>query len=67
MLLALGTGGIRRHLLDVMTPEEFAALGSAMAKVRDAALGIHQAVVAEACAEAELEEALDQELARADS
>jgi DNA-binding MarR family transcriptional regulator len=58
---------VRRHLLDVMTPEEFAALGSAMAKVRDAALGIHQAVVAEACAEAELEEALDQELARADS
>ena len=47
---------VRRHLLDLMTPEEFAALGTAMAKVRDAALGIHQAVVAEACAEADLEE-----------
>jgi DNA-binding MarR family transcriptional regulator len=58
---------VRRHLLDVMTPEEFSALGTAMAKVRDAALGIHQAVVAEACAEAEIEEALGQELAPADS
>ena len=50
---------VRRHLLDVMAPGEFAALGVAMGKVRDAALGIHQAVVAEACAEAELEEDLD--------
>jgi DNA-binding MarR family transcriptional regulator len=50
---------VRRHLLDVMAPDEFAALGVAMAKVRDAALGIHQAVVAEECAEAELEEDLD--------
>ena len=50
---------VRKHLLDVMGPDEFAALGAAMGKVRDAALGIHEAVVAEACAEAELEEALD--------
>ena len=49
---------VRRHLLDVMAPDEFAALGVAMGKVRDAALGIHQAVVEE-CAEAELEEDLD--------
>jgi hypothetical protein len=33
-----------------------------MGKVRDAALGVHEAVVAEACAEAELEEALDTRL-----
>ena len=46
---------VRRHLLDVMTPEEFEALGSAMARVRDAAQGLHQAVVAEQCAAAELE------------
>jgi hypothetical protein len=38
-----------------MSPEEFAALGVAMSKVRDAALGIHQAAVAEECAVAELE------------
>jgi DNA-binding MarR family transcriptional regulator len=50
---------VRRHLLDVMASDEFAALGVAMGKVRDAALGIHQAVVAEGCAEAELEEDLD--------
>jgi hypothetical protein len=53
---------VRRHLLDVMAPGEFVALGVAMGKVRDAALGIHQAVVAEACAEAELEEDLDARL-----
>jgi DNA-binding MarR family transcriptional regulator len=53
---------VRHHLLDVMAPGEFAALGVAMGKVRDAALGIHQAVVAEACAEAELEEDLDARL-----
>jgi hypothetical protein len=46
---------VRKHLLDVMGADEFAALGTAMGKVRDAALGIHEAVVAEACAEAELE------------
>ena len=33
-----------------------------MGKDRDAALGIHEAVVAEACAKADLEEALDTEL-----
>jgi hypothetical protein len=33
-----------------------------MGKVRDAALGIHQAVVAEACAEAELQEDLESRL-----
>lgn len=54
---------VRRHLLDVMTPEEFEALGSAMGRVRDAARGIHQAVVAEACAEDEAEaDAADAEL-----
>ncbi|MEP6648701.1 MAG: MarR family transcriptional regulator [Lapillicoccus sp.] len=60
---------VRRHLLDVMTPDEFAALGTAMAKVRDAALGIHEAVVAEECAAADLEADLDSrfdELASAD-
>jgi hypothetical protein len=31
-----------------------------MGKVRDAALGVHQAVLAEACAEAELEADLDE-------
>ena len=41
-----------------MGADEFAALGTAMGKVRDAALGIHEAVVAEACAEAELQEDL---------
>jgi DNA-binding MarR family transcriptional regulator len=46
---------VRRHLLDLMSPAEFAVLGVAMAKVRDSALGIHQAVVAEACAEEERE------------
>ncbi len=50
---------MRRHLLDVMGADEFAALGTAMGKVRDAALGIHEAVVAEACAEAELQEDLE--------
>ena len=50
---------VRRHLLDVMGPDEFAALGTAMGKVRDAALGIHEAVVAEACAAAELQEDLE--------
>ena len=30
---------VRRHLLDVMAPDEFAALGVAMGKVRDAASG----------------------------
>jgi DNA-binding MarR family transcriptional regulator len=50
---------VRRHLLDVMGADEFAALGTAMGKVRDAALGIHEAVVAEACAEAELQEDLE--------
>ena len=53
---------VRRHLLDVMAPDEFAALGVAMAKVRDAALGIHEAVVAEACAEADLEDELSSQL-----
>lgn len=53
---------VRRHLLDVMAPEEFAALGVAMAKVRDAALGIHEAVVAEACAEADFEDVLSSRL-----
>src|SRR3954451_6662523 len=53
---------VRRHLLDVMAPEEFAALGVAMGKVRDAALGIHEAVVAEACAEADLEDELSSQL-----
>jgi DNA-binding MarR family transcriptional regulator len=28
--------GVRRHLVDVLTPEQFAALGEAMAAVRDA-------------------------------
>ena len=53
---------VRKHLLDVMGADEFSALGVAMGKVRDAALGIHQAVVAEACAEAELQEDLESRL-----
>ncbi len=44
---------VRRHLLDVMSPAEFLALGSAMARVQDAALGQHQAYVAADCADAE--------------
>ena len=45
---------VRRHLLDVMSPAEFLALGSAMAKVQAAALGQHQAFVESDCAEAAL-------------
>jgi DNA-binding MarR family transcriptional regulator len=44
---------VRRHLLDVMTPAQFVALGTAMASVRDAALGQHQEYAAAECAEAE--------------
>ena len=44
---------VRRHLLDVMSPADFAALGVAMARVRDAALGQHQEYVAADCANAE--------------
>ena len=29
-------GSVRRHLVDVLTPEQFAALGAAMQAVRDA-------------------------------
>lgn len=53
---------VRRHLLDVMSPAEFAALGSAMGRVRDAALGQHEEFVKAECAEAELEADLDDEL-----
>ncbi len=45
---------VRRHLLDVMSPADFAALGTAMASVRDAALGQHAEYVAAECADAEL-------------
>jgi DNA-binding MarR family transcriptional regulator len=43
---------VRRHLLDVMSPAEFLGLGSAMGRVRDAALGIH-----EECLQAQADEA----------
>lgn len=56
---------VRRHLLDVMSPAEFEALGSAMARVRDAAFGIHEAAVAEGCAEDEREAADLEDRARA--
>ena len=42
-----------------MGADEFAALGTAMGRSADAALGIDEAVVAEACAEAELQEDLE--------
>ena len=45
---------VRRNLLDVMSPAEFLALGSAMAKVEAASLGQHRAYVAADCADAEL-------------
>jgi DNA-binding MarR family transcriptional regulator len=53
---------VRRHLLDVMSPEEFEALGSAMARVRDAAMGIHQECIAEQRVEDELEADLENPL-----
>lgn len=46
-------GSVRRNLLDVMSPAEFLALGAAMARVQEAALGQHQAYVAADCADAE--------------
>jgi DNA-binding MarR family transcriptional regulator len=46
---------VRRHLVDVMSPAEFQALGAAMARVEQAALGPHQEAVEAQCAEAELD------------
>jgi DNA-binding MarR family transcriptional regulator len=44
---------VRRHLLDVMTPAQFEALGAAMTSVRESALGPHQVYAAAECAKAE--------------
>lgn len=46
---------VRRHLLDVMSGEDFRALGCAMAAVQDAALGQHHELVEAECAQAEEE------------
>jgi DNA-binding MarR family transcriptional regulator len=47
---------VRRHLLDVMSPAEFQALGDAMARVRDGALGTHEECVAAECDEEVVDE-----------
>jgi DNA-binding MarR family transcriptional regulator len=44
---------VRRNLLDVMTPEQFRALGEAMALVRDAQVEPHASALEAECAEAE--------------
>lgn len=46
---------VRRLLVDVMTPTQFAALGQAMALVRDASAGGHSEAVEADCARAEAE------------
>lgn len=44
---------VRRHLTDVMSEDDFQALGAAMERVQDAAVGQHQETVAAECAQAE--------------